>query len=63
MDLPMLLKQSTISSFRRINGINVDVSIRGSDEQAHNFLNPEIYANKIMNNGESSLDSRYLLST
>ena len=59
----MLLQQSTISSFRRIDGINVDVSIRGSDEQAHNFLNPKIYANQNMNNGESSLDSRYKLNT
>ncbi len=51
----MLLKQSTISSFRRIDGINVDVSIRGSDEQAHNFLNPKIYANQKWITGKAHL--------
>jgi len=36
----MLFQQSAITTFRRIDGVDVNVSIGGSDQQTHYFLNP-----------------------
>jgi hypothetical protein len=38
--LPMLFQQCAITSFDWINCIHVNVTIRGRDQQTHDFLYP-----------------------